>query len=306
MKKFAKIALIVIACLVVIGFVGKYVLLDHAPIPTESTFTIDMDEVGRLAVSMGDGLPSEVRSLVIANGAFPSFMVAAGGRGETPMAFIAYQVVYPDKTVIIDACASKAAFEAMPYAPSDYSDENYSVLQEALRKASLILMTHEHYDHIGGIAASPYLSEILPRLLLTTEQYNSTLMEEAGFPAGALDGFTPVSYERYYAAAPGIVLIKTPGHAPGQQIIYVKTTTGQYLFLGDIVWSRENLTREVNRPLFISLMMREDLDSARGEIRWIIDNLSTNPNNTITYLISHDGQQLEEQIQAGVVAEGFK
>ena len=70
------------------------------------------------------------------------------------MAFIAYQVVYPDKTVIIDACASKAAFEAMPYAPSDYSDENYSVLQEALRKASLILMTHEHYDHIGGIAAS--------------------------------------------------------------------------------------------------------------------------------------------------------
>ena len=53
MKKFAKIALIVIACLVVIGFVGKYVLLDHAPIPTESTFTIDMDEVGRLAAFDG-------------------------------------------------------------------------------------------------------------------------------------------------------------------------------------------------------------------------------------------------------------
>ena len=42
-------------------------------------------------------------------------------------------------------------------------------------------------------------------------------MEEAGFPAGALDGFVPVSYERYYAAAPGIVLIKTPAMHRGSR-----------------------------------------------------------------------------------------
>ncbi len=223
------------------------------------------------------------------------------------MAFIAYQVVYPDKTVIIDACADRAGFEMMPFPLKGYSDENYGVLQESLRKASLILITHEHFDHIVGVAKSPYLSEILPRLVLTKEQAESPDMKSAGFPAGSLDGYKPLSYDRYHAVAPGIVLIKATGHAPGQQIIYLKTTGGaEYLFLGDIVWSRENLTREVNRPLLMSLVLREDLDLARGEIRWIIDNLSANPNNTITYLISHDGQQLEEQIQAGVVAEGFK
>jgi glyoxylase-like metal-dependent hydrolase (beta-lactamase superfamily II) len=212
MKKFVQIALVVIVCLFVIGFVGKYFLVDHAPIPTDSTFTIDMDEVGRLALSMGDGLPTEVRSLVIAEGAFSEWMVVAGGGGgEIPISFVAYQIVYPDKTVIIDSAADRAGFEAMPSPLKSFSDGNYTLLQDALKKASLVLITHEHFDHVGGIAASPYLNEILPRLLLTTEQYRSALMEEAGFPAGALEGYTPVSYDRYYAAAPGIVLIKAPG-----------------------------------------------------------------------------------------------
>ncbi len=294
MKKFLKISLIFVACLVVAGFIGKYFLLDRGPIPAESTFTIDMDEVRRLAAADNAGLPVEVRSLVVAKGTFPARIVIAGaGGGEIPMTFASYQVVYPDKTVVIDSCADKASFEAMPFAPSDYSDENYKVLQESLKKASLVLITHEHYDHIGGVATSPYINEILPRLLLTTEQVESPLMKDAGFPTGALDGYTPLSYDRYYSPAPGIVLIKAPGHAPGQQIIYVRTKDGrEYLFVGDIVWSRENLKREVNRPLLMSLVMNEDLEAARGEIRWIIDDLYKNPNNAITYVVSHDGEQL--------------
>jgi glyoxylase-like metal-dependent hydrolase (beta-lactamase superfamily II) len=307
MKKFLKFVFILLAFLVVIGFVGKYFLVDQAPIPTDSSFTVDMDEVRRLATAGGGELPVEVRSLVIAEGAFPAWTVAAGAHGEIPMAFIAYQIVYPDKTVIIDAAMDRAASETMPYKPSSFSVKNYTILQESLKKASLILITHEHFDHIGGIGTSVYINEILPQLLLTTEQVKSPLMKDAGFPAGALDSYTPLAYDRYYSPAPGIVLIKAPGHTPGQQIIYVVTKAGgEYLFVGDIVWSRENLKREVNRPLLISLMLKEDLDSARGEIRWVIDTLYKNPNNTITYVISHDGQQLKEYIGAGVIAEGFK
>ncbi len=308
MKKFLKIALIVLACLVVVGFVGKYFLVYRASIPTDSSFVVDMDEVRRLAASPGGGLPAEVRSLVIAEGAFPTWMVITGGGGsEIPMTFVVYQIVYPDKTVVIDAAADRAAFEAMPFHLENFSDENYGVLQESLKKASLIMITHEHFDHIGGIATSPYINEILPQLLLTTEQVQSPLIKEVGFPMGALDGYTPLAYDRYYSPAPGIVLIKAPGHAPGQQIIYVTTKNGrEYLFLGDIVWNRENLKREVNRAPLMSLVMKEDLDSARGEIRWIIDALYKNPNNTITYVVSHDGQQLKEYIGAGVIAEGFK
>jgi glyoxylase-like metal-dependent hydrolase (beta-lactamase superfamily II) len=308
MKKAVKIGLIVVGCLVVLGFVGKYFLLDRAAIPKESSFTIDMDEVRSLATAEGGALPVEVRSLVVAEGVFPAWMVVAGGGGrDIPITFAAYQIVYPDKTVVIDSAASRAAFEAMPFEIKSFSDDNYAVLQEALKKASLVLITHEHFDHIGGIAASPHLSEIVPHLLLTKEQVESFNMKDAGFPAGSLDSYTPLSYDRYYRAAPGIVLIKAPGHAPGQQIIYVVTDKGsEYLFVGDIVWSRENLVREANRPLLVSLMLREELQPARGEIRWMLDNLYGSPNNTITYVISHDGQQLSEYIGAGVIGEGFK
>jgi glyoxylase-like metal-dependent hydrolase (beta-lactamase superfamily II) len=308
MKKFLKIALIVIVCLAAVALIGKYFLMDRAPIPKESSFSIDMDELRRLATSQEGGLPIEVRAMVIAETAFPSWMVVAGGgAGEIPIAFVAYQIVYPDKTVVIDSAFDRAAFEAMPYELNSFSDENYAKLQDSMKNASLVLITHEHFDHIGGIAASPYLAEIIPHLLLTKEEVESFLLEDAGFPAGALDGYTPVSYDRYYAAAPGIVLIKAPGHAPGQQIVYVMTKNGaEYLLIGDIVWSRENLKRGANRPLLVSLALREDVDSARGEIRWVLDNLYNNPDNAITYVISHDGGQLDEYIKTGVITEGFK
>ena len=308
MKKFVKTTLIVIACLVVVVLIAGYFLILRAPIPKDAAFTLDMSEVRTLATGGGGELPVEVRSLVVAEGTFPAWVVVTGGGGgKLPMIFAAYQVVYPDKTVVIDACADKATFETMPLPLGFFDDAAYGVLSESLVSASLVLITHEHIDHIGGIAASPRLAEILPHLLFTKEQSQSFLMEEAGFPEGALAGYTPISYDRYYRAAPGVVLIKAPGHAPGQQMIYVVTKDcKEYLIVGDIVWSRENLRREANRPLLISLMMKEDLEAARGEIRWIIDNLYNNPSNTITYIISHDKDQLREYIDAGVIQEGFK
>jgi glyoxylase-like metal-dependent hydrolase (beta-lactamase superfamily II) len=308
MKKFIKVSLIVVACLVVVGLVAGYFLLMRAPIPKDTAFTVDMDEVNKLATAAGGDLPTEVRALVVAEGTFPAWAVVAGGGGEKiPMIFAAYQIVYPGKTVVIDSTADRKGFEQMPFPLGSFDDAKYEALSRALVSASVVLITHEHFDHVGGIAASPSLNDVLPHLLLTEEQLKSSLMEEAGFPAGALEGFVPISYDRYYVAAPGIVLIKTPGHSPGGQMVYVVTKDGhEYLFVGDIVWSRENLKREANRPLLISLAMNEDLASARGEIRWIIDNLYANPDNTITYVVSHDRDQLNEYIDAGVIEEGFK
>jgi glyoxylase-like metal-dependent hydrolase (beta-lactamase superfamily II) len=221
---------------------------------------------------------------------------------------VAYQIVYPDETVVIDSAADRKSFEEMTPLPlKSFSEKNYVILQDALKSASLVMITHEHFDHVGGIATSPKLSTILPHLILTKEQLESPVIKDAGFPPAALDGFVAVTYDRYYRAAPGIVLIKAPGHTPGQQIIYVVTKGGrEYLFIGDIVWNRENLTRAVNRPLLTSLVLREDRKAGGDEIRWIINNLAENPGNTVTYPISHDGQQLDEYIKAGVITEGFK
>src|SRR3546814_4681759 len=108
-------------------------------------------------------------------------------------------------------------------------------MENALGKAKLILVTHEHVDHIGGLTEYPDVAKILPSTRLTQEQvYHPERSAPAAFAAGALDGYKPLVYDKYVAVAPGIVLIKSPGHSPGSQMVYVKKVDGtEVLFIGD-------------------------------------------------------------------------
>jgi glyoxylase-like metal-dependent hydrolase (beta-lactamase superfamily II) len=308
-----EIAVAVVGCLLVVACSSQYYLIDRYPISEESRFVIDLDEVRRLAAAGRDELPTEVRSLVVAEASMPAwFAVAGGGCGKIPFDIVAYQVVYPDTTVIIDSCYdNKNGYDGVmlfllrAFQADTYHEQRYRILQESLKDASLILVTHEHFDHIGGIATTWYPKEVAARLLLTEEQAKGPMVADPRFLNGAFVGYEPPSYDGpYYVPKPGIVLIKAPGHAPGQQMIYVKTKGGrEYLFLGDIIWNRENLKRRVYRPRISSIT--DDLDSAREVFRWVLYNLYDKPNEII-YVISHDRDQLKEYIEAGVITDGFE
>jgi glyoxylase-like metal-dependent hydrolase (beta-lactamase superfamily II) len=314
MKTYIEIAFIVIGCLAVVGCASGYYTVDRCRALKASDFVLDLSEVRRLATAGGGELPTEVRSLVVAEASMPKwFAIAGGGLGKIPFDIVAYQVVYPDRTVIIDSgfddksCSGPiASFVFRTFLVCSYNEKNYRILQESLKTASLILVTHEHFDHIGGIAASRYPKEVRSHLLLTKEQANGPMVTDRRFLGGGLSWYEPLSYDGpYYAVRPGIVLIKAPGHAPGQQIIYVTTKDGnEYLFLADILWNRENLERRVYRSRLAS--MKEDPNPAREEFRWVLYNLYDNPNNKIVYVIAHDRDQLTEYIKAGVIKEGFK
>ncbi len=313
MKGFIGIIFFAVGCLTVAGCFPRCHVIDRYPVSESSRFELDLDKVREKAIEMEGDLPIEVRSLVVAEARMPKwFVTACGGFGNHPCDMVAYQVVYPDRTVIIDSCfdvdktyGGAAAFLLRWFQLDTYSRENYQILQEAMRNASKILVTHEHFDHIGGISASPYLAEILPRVLLTEEQIDSSVLHLARFPEGSLDEYVRVPRDRYSAVAPGIVLIKAPGHAPGQQIIYIKTQNGnEYLLIGDVIWNRENLRRRTYRSWIASI--KDDLDSAREEFRWVLVNLYDNPDNKIIYVISHDRDQLREYIDAGVIKKDFR
>ena len=51
-----------------------------------------------------------------------------------------------------------------------FDADAYARMQAALTHASQIVITHEHMDHIGGLAAHPQIESILPALRLTREQ----------------------------------------------------------------------------------------------------------------------------------------
>ena len=103
-------------------------------------------------------------------------------------------------------------------------------------------MTHEHIDHIGGLLTSPHLLRLLPRTILNPEQFADSGRSAGLWPRGSRAGFRPLAYQGMIAIAPGVVLIRAPGHTPGSQMVYVQRADGQeYLFMGDVASIADNV-----------------------------------------------------------------
>lgn len=145
--------------------------------------------------------------------------------------------------------------------------------------AHVIAVTHEHYDHINGIRVSD-LKRLGPALRLTGEQI-------ADSHRPAIPGFTPeqrglilpMKCAKHCLLAPGIVLVRAPGHTPGSAIIYVLLQDGQeFYFLGDIAWNRQNLVKMTGRPRLVSLIMGEDYSAVAHQLRALLDLMQTPKN----------------------------
>ena len=206
--------------------------------------------------------------------------------------FPAYQIVFPEESIVIDG-AYRSTVDAAAY----------TELQQAMREASKILLTHTHPDHTRSIEASPHLAELIPKLAVTPAQ----LAEPFGlrsFPAGSLAGVQPLVYEKHVAFAPGVVLIGAPGHTAGSQIVYVQLQSGsEFLLLGDVVWDMENVRSLTGRPHVIgSLVLRGDEKRVAHEIRALHDLLESE-GERIHMLPSHDAAALAALQQSGLVGE---
>jgi glyoxylase-like metal-dependent hydrolase (beta-lactamase superfamily II) len=272
-------------------------------VPSTSQYELDIEQVRQLATEGNGVLPVRLNVLVIAEGKLPRMLVMPGGSfQEIRMSIPAFQVVYEDEAIIVDTAYGQADHETM-FPSGQFDTGSFDALQTAIRESRLILVTHEHADHIAGIARSPYLSEIRDRVMLTREQIDHT-GPESGFTPEILASFTPLDYERYYRVAPGLVLIKAAGHSPGSQMVYVQLQNGkEYMLLGDVIWNAQSIERLSGRPLLMSLMLQEDRSIIGQQIRKIHDLAQS---EDIYWVISHDSEQIETYIQQGVIGDGFE
>jgi glyoxylase-like metal-dependent hydrolase (beta-lactamase superfamily II) len=302
-KKIWRTCLIILAILVVVTAVAGYILFGYSPVPQTSTYPLDIAHIRQLAGADASLLPVRLNALILGEGAMPQFVVTAGGGlGQVRMPVPVFQVVYPGGTLIIDTGMDKAGFDQM-FPGGSFSTAGYDQLQAALRRSQTILLTHEHLDHLAGLAHSPYLDELLPKVLLTREQI-AALTSDMGFTPERLARLTPLDYDQYHLVAPGMVLVKAAGHSPGSQMVYLRLQNGnEFLLVGDVVWSLDSLTRLKGRPLFISLLLREDLSAVRNQARSLHDLIQSQP---VHLLISHDYSQIENYIQQGLVGDAFE
>lgn len=310
MPRRLKLILVSLAALIaIVVLVGAY-LLDDGALPGDRPFSVDLDEVRLLATAAPADLPLKINGILVGENTSPRLAIVAGSLDttETVMARTAYQVIYGDSTVLIDAGMDRELHEnfqeGAPYFP-----ENYEIVQQAMRAASVIVVTHEHADHIGGIVRSPYLDEIAPKTALTIEQLDGVVykpqMPALALPEVDAAKFGQIDYEGAYPVAPGIVLIKAPGHTPGSQMVYVQLQNGtEYLFVGDVAWNMANIRTITSRPrLVASLFIKEDRTSVLGQLAWLSEIYNK---NELILVVSHDSGQFHDQTAKGILGDGFQ
>jgi len=289
--------------LLALALASYYWLFVDSHMPSGS-YTLDISQVRQLSDTIAGDKPVEIRVERVTSFRFPMTAAVAGaGWNEVEVPVYSYQVAYPDRTIIIDAGVEGFDSAAEP----GFDRQAHDRMLAAMRKASTVVVTHEHPDHIGGLVKHPELPLVLPNTRLTQEQIeHPEKMFGLEFPQGALAGYSPLSYDRYHALAPGMVLIKAPGHTPGSQMVFVKTASGQeYLFLGDIAWRFESVERLATRARLVSMFfLGEDRNDVLLQLAELKRLQEQSPN--LIMVAGHDIDQMSRLLKSDAIVQGFR
>jgi glyoxylase-like metal-dependent hydrolase (beta-lactamase superfamily II) len=289
----------IVLAFVVALLVAKHELLDTAASPG-APYAIDPAALHSVATASSAALPSRIEVEKIGEFSFPRTIVVAGdGFRMHRMVLVSHRVVWPDHSLIIDTAMSPEDAGKLPGATTYRAA--YERMQRAMTEAQTILFTHEHGDHVGGVARAPHFDALIPKVRITREQLNGPKLDRDMFAPGALAKLTPLDYTGLYAVAPGVVLQKAPGHTPGTQLIYVELASGvRYLFVGDIAWTQDNIELQRGRPGIATLLMKEDRPAVAAELR----AFATLPKD-LHLVLAHDPVALRRDLAAGLFHLGF-
>jgi glyoxylase-like metal-dependent hydrolase (beta-lactamase superfamily II) len=219
----------------------------------------------------------------------------------------AYQIVYPDGTLMVDTGMDPSTHQFFGRGTQEpYFPEEAARVARALRSAKAIIVTHEHGDHIAGLMRSASFAELAPKTVLTRLQLQ-TLINEPQIPElrptpEMAARLRVVDYPNYLAFAPGMALVKAPGHTPGSQMVYVALQSGKELLLaGDVAWHMDGVRMSTGKD---APWIKEPPELMTAELAWL-NGLSHSQKN-LSIVISHDEEQRRQYIEQGILGDGFE
>lgn len=300
--KLARILVLAISVLVVGAWAAGSYLLGREEIPTQTSFELDIAKLRELAGSLPGDFPIRVNYQQVAKASLPRAGVFAGESFDPhPMTHGAYQIVYPDGFLMIDSTMGRELFDAqMAGEDGVYMEEGWQTVATALEEAKIVVVTHEHSDHIDGLVAHPSPEKIANHVALNAEQ-----REYPELPEAIRDGAMPLEYDDLLALAPGFVLIRAAGHTPGSQMVYVSMKDGtEWLFLGDVAWHMDQIRDLHYRPRLVTdFFLDEDRAAVMDQFRALNELMGR---TEIQLVASHDIDQRDELIQSGRMGRRFE
>ncbi|MGH9204779.1 MAG: MBL fold metallo-hydrolase, partial [Vicinamibacterales bacterium] len=231
-----------------------------------------------------------------------NFSVKDAPADPSVQARTAFQVVYADGHVMVDAGMDQQVHRFFGRgAEEPYYPEAANEVERALTRARLIVVTHEHADHVAGVIRTTAAVELAPKTILTRSQVQTLLatpqLDEIKLSAEAARRYVVIDYDKYFPLAPGIALVRAAGHTPGSQMVFVALESGrEYLLIGDTAWHMDDvrLVRGKNAP-----WVTEDRDAVLDQLRWLNDLSRAQPGLFI--VASHDDEQHAELIRKGIL-----
>lgn len=224
--------------------------------------------------------------------------------------FPVFQIRWRDRWIVVDAAldtATIAEYYGAARSRITYHQDRFDRLQLALRDADKVVLTHEHLDHAEGVERGPFFRTVAAKTLLTAEQLRTLLAPPARvdvpLPRDSAAAFPVLTYDLLYPLAPGVVLIKAPGHTAGSQYVYVQLASGkEVLLLADLAWQHEGLETDRQRPEATSRSLAEDRDQLQPQLDWARKIWQ---GKEVAIVLSHDSRLLDSLVNDGVLVSDF-
>ncbi len=268
----------------------------------------DLNQIRQLAGIIPGARPIRVNVIKVAESRRTRNFAVKGLPAEPGVqARTAYQIVYPDGTVMVDTGMDLATHQFFGRGVQEpYFPEQAARAAQALQRARAIIVTHEHGDHIAGLIRSPSFAELAPKTILTRQQMQ-TLMTDPQIPElrptpEMAARLRVIDYDEAMAFAPGIALIKAPGHTPGSQMVYIALQSGRELLLaGDVAWHMDGVRLNTGKD---APWIKEPPELIAAELNWLNGLGRTEKNLAI--VISHDDEQRRDYIAQGILGDGLE
>ena len=306
MTRRLRIVALVAAALGLVAVSGWTWLTAREAPPERSDFLLDLARIRALAEETPGPRPTELRSLLLAEAELPRAAVFAGESFEPhTMVHQVFQIVWPERFLLVDVGFSQR-FHAEEMEGTYYAAA-WRELQVALAGAENIVITHEHADHLEGIARYAKPDTLVGRLWLTSEQRaNQSRLDAVDFPAGLLEQLEAVEYDDAIPVGRGVVLIKAAGHTPGSQMVYVHLAGGsELLLLGDVAWHLDQIRDLHYRPRLVTdWFLNEDREAVLHQFRALHDLMATEP--ALELVPSHDPDVRARLLAAGLLTDGLQ
>jgi glyoxylase-like metal-dependent hydrolase (beta-lactamase superfamily II) len=269
----------------------------------EKPFAVELAAMRRLATVLPGPLPLALNGVRVAASIRPKKFVIAGG-DDTPVTMprTAFQVVYPDCTVMIDSGLDKITHDSFsPDKAEPYFPESFAKLERALNAARLIVFTHHHADHVAGVLSAANFSALAAKTVITMDTadclMNTPHRPHLKLTQAAIDKFIVLDYPTYYPVAPGMVLIRAGGHSVDSQMVYLRLQSGrEILHSVDSAWNLENVLQLKGKA---APWVKEDVPAIMGQLRWLKHVSETEKD--VTILVTHDNELFERLTHGGAI-----